>query len=72
MYQTSAIPALIANHALCRDCIASKTAMTPDCVDRAIVGLSRAAVRVDRYANGVCLDCGREALVFAIDRPPQR
>ena len=72
MYQTtSAIPALIANHALCRNCIASKTAMTPDGVDRAIAGLSR-AIRIDRYANGMCQECGREALVFAVDRPPRR
>lgn len=68
---TSAIPALIANHALCRHCIAAKTAMTPDGVDRTIAGLSR-AIRIDRYANGLCLDCGREGLVFAIDRPPPR
>jgi len=75
MYQTtsatSAIPALITNHALCRDCIAGKTAMTPDGVDRAIAELSR-AMRIDRYANGMCLECGREALVFAFDRPPRR
>ena len=72
MYQsTSAIPALIANHALCRNCIAAKTAMTPDGVDVAIAGLSQ-AIRIDRYANGMCLDCRREGLVFAVDRPPQR
>jgi hypothetical protein len=70
-HATSAIPALIANNALCRNCIASKMAMTPDGVDRAIVGLSR-TIRIDRYASGMCLECGREALVFAVDRPPQR
>ena len=68
---TSPIPALIANHALCRNCIAAKTAMTPDGVDSTIAGLS-VAVRIDRYANGTCLECRREGLVFAIDRPPQR
>ena len=72
MYQTtSAIPALIANHALCRHCIAAKTAMTPDGVDHTIAGLSR-AIRIDRYANGMCLECGREGLVFAVDCPPRR
>ena len=72
MYQTtSAIPALIANHALCRSCIADKTAMTPDGVDRTIAGLSR-HMRIDRYANGICLECRHEGLVFAVDRPPHR
>lgn len=72
MYPTdSAIPELIANHALCRNCIASKTALTPDGVDRAIAGLSQ-RIRIDRYANGMCLECGRERLVFAVDRPPHR
>jgi hypothetical protein len=72
MYQTtSAIPALIANHALCRNCIAAKTAMTPDGVDHTIARLSR-AIRIDRYANGMCLECGREGLVFAVDCPPHR
>ena len=72
MYPTnSALPDLIANHALCRNCIASKTALTPDGVDRAIAALSR-GIRIDRYANGMCLECGRERLVFAIDRPPDR
>lgn len=70
MYQTtSAIPELITNYALCRECIASKMAMTPDGVDRAIAELSR-RIRIDRYANGMCLECGCEALVFAVDRPP--
>jgi hypothetical protein len=72
MYPTpSPIPALIANHALCRHCIAAKTAMTPDGVDRTIAGLSR-TMKIDRYANGMCLECHREGLVFAIDRPPRR
>jgi hypothetical protein len=72
MYQTtSVIPALIANNALCRNCIAAKTAMTPDDVDRAIAVLSR-AIRIDRYANGTCLECRREGLVFGVDRPPHR
>ena len=72
MYQTtSSIPALIANHALCRRCIAARMAMTPDDVDREIAGLSR-TIRIDRYANGTCLECRREALVFAVDRPPLR
>jgi hypothetical protein len=70
MYRTP-IPDLLANHALCRNCIAGKTAMTPDGVDRAIAGLSR-TIRIDRYANGMCLECGCEALVFAVDRPPHR
>jgi hypothetical protein len=68
---TSSIPALIANHALCRHCIAAKTAMTPDGVDSTIAQLSR-AMRIDRYANGLCLECRSEGLVFAIDRPPRR
>jgi hypothetical protein len=72
MYQSpSVIPALIANRALCRNCIATKTAMTPDGVDRTLAGLSR-DVRIDRYANGLCLECHHEGLVFAIDRPPHR
>ena len=73
MYQatTAAIQAIIENHALCRNCIASKTAMTPDAVDRAIAALAR-AIKIDRYASGMCLDCGREGLVFAVDRPPRR
>ena len=72
MFQkTSTIPALIANHALCRNCIASKTAMTPDSVDQAIAGLSQ-GIRIDRYATGKCLECGREGLVFAVDHPPRR
>ena len=71
MYKsTSAIPALITNNALCRNCIASKTAMTPDGVDQAIAGLSR-GIRIDRYATGMCLECGSEGLVFAVDHPPQ-
>jgi hypothetical protein len=72
MYQTtSAIPALIANHALCRDCIAAKTATTSDRVDDTIAILSR-TIRIDRYANGTCLECRREGLVFAVDCPPHR
>jgi len=52
-----------------RNCIAGKMAMTPDDVDRAIAELSQ-GIRIDRYANGMCLECGCEALVFAVDRPP--
>ena len=63
------ITALIANRALCRECIAARTAMPPDGVDAAIATLSRTTVRVDRYPNGTCLECGRDGLVYAIDRP---
>ena len=71
MHQTtSAIPELITNYALCRRCIASKMTMTPDGVDRAIAELSR-GIRIDCYANGMCLECGGDELVFAVDRPPQ-
>ena len=72
MYKNAAaIPALIMNNALCRNCIASKTAMTPEGVDQAIAGLSR-RIRIDRYASGMCLECGSEGLVFAVDHPPQQ
>jgi hypothetical protein len=69
---TSTISALIANRALCRECIASKAAMKPDAVDAAIIALSRSGVKVDRYANGMCLDCGQDGMVVAIDRPIRR
>jgi hypothetical protein len=68
---TSAINQLIANHALCRDCIARHAAIRPDDVDAALIVLSRTVKRVDRYAHGMCLECGRERLVFAIDYPPR-
>ena len=69
---TSAIPALITNRALCRECIAGNTAMQPDAVDAAIIALSRSGLKVDRYANGMCLDCGRDGMVVAIDCPMRR
>ena len=68
---TSAITALITNRALCRSCIATNTAMKPEAVDTAIKALAR-AVKIDHYVNGMCLECGEEALVFAIDRPQRR
>jgi hypothetical protein len=67
--KVSALTTLIANRALCRDCIAEKAAITPDSVERIIADLSR-AVKVDHYANGLCVDCRRSRLVYAIDRPP--
>ena len=71
MIVTSAITALIANRALCRECIAGGTNMKPEAVDEAVKALSR-AVKVDRYPNGTCVECGEETLVFAIDRTPPR
>ena len=64
---STAIAALIAVRALCRKCIALQTRTTPDAVDAAILALSR-SLKIDRYANGTCRDCGTETLVFAIDR----
>jgi hypothetical protein len=69
---TATIPPLIVNRALCRECIADKTAMQPDAVDVAIIALARSGLKVDRYANGMCLDCGRDGMVVAIDRPTRR
>jgi hypothetical protein len=66
---SAAIAALIVNRALCRGCIAAKTSMKGDAVDAAIVGLSRSAVKVHRYPNGTCVECGANRLVYAIDRP---
>ena len=63
-----ALAILIATRALCRNCIAAETRMTPDGVDAAIMALSR-NVKIDRYARGTCRDCRAETLVFAIDRP---
>ena len=69
--QTSAITALIANGACCRECIATNVGLPPEAVDAAIAVLSR-ALKIDRYHNGMCLACGETALVFVIDRPPRR
>ena len=66
-----AIAALIAQHAMCRECLAAKSDMKPEAVDAAIAALSN-TVKIDRYVNGICLDCRRSALVFAIDRTPSR
>ena len=65
----AAIAALISNRALCCHCIAGMTAMSPDTVDAAIIVLSRAGTKIDRYVNGTCLECGEDGLVYAIDRP---
>jgi hypothetical protein len=65
----SAITALIAERAMCRECLATKTDMDARAVDSAIAALS-GTVKIDRYLNGTCLDCRKSALVFAIDRPP--
>ena len=66
---TATIPQLIVNRASCRECIAGKTAMQPDAVDVAIIVLSRAGVKVERYANGNVprLRPGRHG---GRDRPP--
>ena len=63
-----AITALIAQHAMCRECLATKTDMEAQAVDSALAALS-GTVKIDRYPNGTCLDCRESALVFAIDRP---
>jgi hypothetical protein len=68
---SAGIKALIVEHALCRSCIAAQTQTTPDTVDDALADLSD-RVKIDRYAQGVCSECGSETLVFAIDRPPRR
>ena len=65
--KSASLPALITNRALCRDCIAACMDATPSTVDAQIISLSR-AVKVDRYAAGTCFECGRQRLVFAIDK----
>ena len=67
MLVPATITALIVHRALCEDCIADQTRMTPEAVDEAINALSR-AMTIDRYPNGTCAECGDERLVFAIDR----
>jgi hypothetical protein len=66
----SVIAVLITNRALCQECITTKSHMKPEAFDMALTALSH-GVKVDRYANGLCGDCGREGLVYAIDRPPR-
>ena len=71
MSMVSTITALIANRALCRNCIAARTSLTPEAVDAEIKALAR-GVQIDRYPNGTCAECGEEGLVFAIDRASRR
>jgi hypothetical protein len=69
--KSAPIAALIANRALCHDCIAQKTDLEPPAVDAVIRHLAQ-TVKIDLYLNGTCLDCRRSVLVYAIDRPPHR
>ena len=69
--QASTISALIAERAMCLGCLATSTATTPEAVDAALSLLGQ-TVKIDRYPVGMCLECGAECLVFAIDRPPAR
>ena len=71
MSMASTITALIANRALCQNCIAVRTKTTPEAVDVEIKALGR-GVQIDRYPNGTCAECGEECLVFAIDRASRR
>ena len=64
-----ALSSLLANRALCRDCIAAHTRLKPDAIDAAIIALS-STQKVESYHNGTCLECGHEALVFAVDQGP--
>lgn len=59
---------LILHRALCRKCIAKKTGLDAEAVDAVLVLLSQSAVKVDRYPNGKCLECGARGRVFAINR----
>ena len=65
------IATLIINSALCRDCIAHEAGVDPAAVEAVIQRLIQ-SVKIDLYANGLCLECGSEALVYAIDCPPCR
>lgn len=69
--KTSTISALIAERAMCLGCLATRTTTTPEAVDAAL-SLLGLTVKIDRYPVGMCLECGEERLVFAIDRPPAR
>ena len=69
--EASTITALIAERAMCLGCLATRTATTPEAVDTALSLLGR-TVKIDRYPAGMCLECGAESLVFAIDRPPAK
>jgi hypothetical protein len=64
------IASLITNRALCRDCISTQTGMDPMAAEQAVKKLAY-STPVDHYLNGTCLECRREALVYAIDRPPR-
>ena len=68
LWSLSGLSALLADRAMCLECLATKAAMNPDAVDAALAALSQ-AVKIDRYANGTCPECGEDGLVFAIDRP---
>ena len=69
--QASTITALIAERAMCLGCLATRTATTPEAVD-ATLSLLGETLKIDRYPAGMCLECGEEGLVVAIDRPPAR
>jgi hypothetical protein len=61
------ITELIANHALCRECIAERAGLEPETVDALMWRLAQ-TVKLDLYPNGTCLECGESAEVYAIDR----
>ena len=63
------ITAVIVNHALCPDCIAHKVGVEPETVETAIRVMSSGGMKIDRYANGTCVECRTERLVYAIDQP---